>query len=315
MRNLLLVVVAVLVTFAIFFPDRALAQSSDPAAAEALFQKGRGAMEREDFDAACQMFEESFSLDPAVGTVMNLAVCEEKRGRLARSWERWHQALDLLDEDDERVSYAVIQMEAVEGRLAYLTIVAQMGAPPGLVFRRDDVVLGGASFGQELPMDPGKHVITVESPGHEPKRYTVALELGERKELAVTAGPPSDADGAGADPNPRKTIGVAALGVGAVGLGLAITTGVLLPRQHEKVEQGCPAKSCSEEGLQAVSGAKTLLALNTAGWIATGVGAAAGITLLLILPKNEKSPPPASTSARTVGVALLGTGVNVFGAF
>src|SRR5690606_27555049 len=109
------------------------------AAAEALFQKGRVAMDREDFDAACQMFEESFVLDPAVGTVMNLAVCEERRGHLARSWERWHQALDLLDEDDERVSYAVLQMEAVEVRLAHLTIVAQKGAPDGLSLRRDDV--------------------------------------------------------------------------------------------------------------------------------------------------------------------------------
>lgn len=314
MRNLLLVVV-VLFSVVVFFPAKAGAQSSDPAAAEALFQNGRDAMEREDFDAACQMFEESFSLDPAVGTVMNLAVCEEKRGHLARSWERWHQALGLLSEDDERVSYAVIQMEAVEGRLAYLTIVAEEGAPPGLTFRRDDVVRGGASFGLELPLDPGKHVITVESPGHEPKRYAVALEVGERKELAVTAGRPLDASGASADPSPRKTIGIVALGVGAVGLGMAITTGVLLPGQHEKVEQGCPAKSCSEEGLQAVSRAKTLLAMNTAGWIATGIGAAAGITLLLTLPKNEQSPTRASAGARTVGVALLGTGVRVFGDF
>lgn len=291
------------------------AQSSDPAAAEALFQKGRDAMDRDDFDTACEMFEESFALDAAAGTVMNLAVCEEKRGQLARSWERWHQALDLLEEDDDRVSYAVLQLESVEARLGYLTIVAKSGAPEELTLRRDDVVLGAAGLGQELPVDPGEHIIVVDSPGHESRRYTVTLDVGEHKELVVSPGRPLDQPGGDSAYGMRRNMGIAALGVGAAGLGVAITTGVLLPGQHRKVEDGCPSKRCTPEGEQAVSGAKTLLALNTVGWIAAGVGAAAGITLLVTLPKNNHTTARSSTNGTRVGLALSGNDIQVFGHF
>lgn len=271
-------------------------------------------MDAEDFDTACQMFEDSFGLDPAVGTVMNLAVCEEKRGHLARSWERWQQALGLLDENDDRVSYALMQIESVEARLAYLTIRPEEGAPSGLTVRRDDVPLGGAGLGQELPVDPGEHVVVAQSPGHEPRKYKLSLTVGERKELLVTAGDAVRDEGSAGAGNARKTAGIVALGVGALGLGIAATTGVLLPSQHKKVEQDCPSKSCNEEGLKALSGAKTLVALNTVGFIAAGVGAVTGVTLLLTLPKKEKDPVR-SGSPRSVSVGLFGSGIQVNGNF
>lgn len=312
MRRLLLAFLILLSATA--SPLEARAEYRDPAAAEVLFQKGRDAMGAEDFDTACQMFEESFTLDPAVGTVMNLAVCEEKRGHLARSWERWSQALGLLDENDDRVSYALMQMESVEARLAYLTIVAEQGAPSDLTVRRDDIALGGAGLGHELPVDPGPHVVIVESRGYQPRRYEISLEVGERKELVVTVGNAVHDEGGAGSANTRKTAGIVALGVGALGLGVAVTTAVLLPGQHEKVEDACPAKSCNEEGLRALSGAKTLLALNTAGFIAAGVGAVTGVTLLLTLPKKEKDAPRAG-SARSVSVGLFGSGIQVNGNF
>ncbi len=300
--------------FVLLGSDRAFAQSRDPAAAEALFQKGRDAMDREDYDTACEMFEESFALDEAAGTVLNLAACEEKRGKLARSWERWHQALDLLDETDDRVGYAVLQLESVEARLAYLTIVAEEGAPSDLALERDEVDLGSAGLGQELPVDPGKHIVVVKSPGHEPKRYTVSLDVGEHKELRVRPGREIDAEGDAEQRALRRNLGIASLGVGAAGLGLAITTGLLLPGQHDKVQDECPARSCTPEGSRAVVGAKTLLGLNTVGWIAAGVGAAAGLTLLLTLPKQEEGTAR-SRSGTQVGVAFSGTDVQVFGSF
>src|SRR5262249_55537702 len=55
----------------------ALSQTRDPAAAEALFRQGRQAMEAKDFATACPKFAESQRLDPAVGTLMNWATCEE----------------------------------------------------------------------------------------------------------------------------------------------------------------------------------------------------------------------------------------------
>ena len=72
----------------------AWAAGRDPAAAEVLFQEGRDAVQRGNWPLACSKFRESERLDPGVGTLMNLADCEEKIGRLASAWERWREDVE-----------------------------------------------------------------------------------------------------------------------------------------------------------------------------------------------------------------------------
>lgn len=315
------------VLIALFAPIVSAAET-DAAAAEVFFQKGRDAMSEEDFETACQMFAESLALDPAVGTVMNLATCEEKRGHLTASWERWHQALRLLDNGDDREEFATSQLASIELRLGQLTIRLEKNAPKGLIIRRDGVVLGKASFGEALPVDPGQHLIMVESNRHESRSYTVSLEAGEHKELVVAPGKEKPQTQATSRGEWRKIAGFSAVGVGVFGLGAAIISGAMLPAQDRKVEENCPGKVCDETGTQAKSNAKTLLAINTAGFIVAGVGLLSGGILLLTLPRqqaatgSEKKSPAASkqkaSSLRrpaSLNVALVGTGINVFGDF
>jgi hypothetical protein len=308
--------------------DERSTRASDPGGAEALFQKGREAMVAEDYDAACQFFLESLSLDQAVGTVMNLATCEEKRGHLTASWERWHQALRLLDPNDDRVLFAEDQLTWISARLAHLTIRLTGANPKDITIRRDGVVVGTGSLGQELPVDPGEHLVTVEGARYEPKRYTIMLESGGTAELVVSPGPPKavDAPKVERDGTAQLVGALAAFGVGAAGLTTAIVTGVLLPGKDRKVEQNCPNQMCNEVGIKTISEAQTMLALNTAGWIAAGVGLAGGTVLLLTLPKSDKADsksstdatrPPAKSKKADVSAALsvTPTGVLLHGSF
>jgi hypothetical protein len=64
------------------------AASADSAAAEALFREGRDAAKHGDLETACADFAESQRLDPAPGTLLNLAECEEKLGRVASACSR-----------------------------------------------------------------------------------------------------------------------------------------------------------------------------------------------------------------------------------
>lgn len=271
-------------------PGRLLAASTDAAAAEALFQRGRTNMELGELDEACQLFEESFALDPAVGTVMNLATCEEQRGHLAASWERWHQALDLLPEDDDRVGFARKQLDSIEGRIAYLTIIPARGAGKNITVERDGVELGRTSFGQPLPIDPGEHLVTVRSETHEAQTYTIVLEPGQTEELTVKPGPekPRAAKKSRSAPA-RRAVGISALAVGGAGAITAIVTGVMLPAQDKKVRENCPGKVCNQVGDDARDTVGTLLAVNMAGWITAGVGLVTGGVLLLTLPKKSSS--------------------------
>jgi hypothetical protein len=64
----------------------AWAQSGDRAGAEALFEAGREALDKGDYEVACQRFEESNRLESAAGTILNLANCREQLGQLASAW-------------------------------------------------------------------------------------------------------------------------------------------------------------------------------------------------------------------------------------
>src|SRR4029450_9247463 len=108
---------------------------------------------------------ESQKLDPNVGTLMNWATCEERRGHIATAWQRWRQALDLLPITDDRVPFAKKHAAALEPRLPRLTITLRRGAPPESGVVRDGVPLGQASLGTPIPVDPGKRSITARAPG------------------------------------------------------------------------------------------------------------------------------------------------------
>src|SRR3954469_19109418 len=91
------------------------------AAADALFDSARAAMDKGDFDAACEQFRASDKLDAAVGTELNLADCEEKRGHLASAWELYRAAAEKLADRDERLALARSRIRALAPRLPKLT--------------------------------------------------------------------------------------------------------------------------------------------------------------------------------------------------
>lgn len=62
-------------------PKQPPAAAGAAAAAERLFDEGRQAMSQGDIALACVKFDQSFQIDPAVGTLFNLANCQEKLGR------------------------------------------------------------------------------------------------------------------------------------------------------------------------------------------------------------------------------------------
>ncbi|NOU28880.1 MAG: hypothetical protein HOO96_13330, partial [Polyangiaceae bacterium] len=49
--------------------------------AETLFREGRKALEAGDYAVACAKFAESQRIEPAPGTLLNLAGCEERSGK------------------------------------------------------------------------------------------------------------------------------------------------------------------------------------------------------------------------------------------
>src|ERR1700712_1639874 len=112
------------------------------AAADALFDSARTAMAKGDFAAACEQFRASDKLDPALGTELNLAECEEQRGHLASAWALYRTAGEQLAEKDERLALAHARASALERRVPKLTLSLAPGAPKGTSVRDGSVELG-----------------------------------------------------------------------------------------------------------------------------------------------------------------------------
>ena len=138
------------------------ALASDPAAAEALFQAGKGLMDKKNYAEACPKFEASYKLDPAIGTLLNLADCHEKQGLLARAWVDWGEARDKAkrEGDKPRADLASRRQTSLEPRVPKITVNVT-GPVEGFDVYRDNTKLDPAMLGVALPVDPGPHTITI----------------------------------------------------------------------------------------------------------------------------------------------------------
>lgn len=142
--------------------------SSDQAAAEALFNQGRNLMAAGQYSTACPKFVESERLDPAPGTLLNLATCYEKNGQIASAWVTFKEAATAARKADqpERARMAHDKVAALEPNLPTLTIVVPPAADrPDLQIRRDGEIVGRPEWGTPIPVDPGTHSVEATGPG------------------------------------------------------------------------------------------------------------------------------------------------------
>jgi hypothetical protein len=282
----------------------AAASSPDAATAEALFLKARRAMEAGSYREACQAFAESQRIDPAAGTLMNLATCEEKVGKLASAWEHWKESLDVLAPTDDRVVYARSRVEALEKALPHLTVDLSPADPSARVFR-DDVELRPVSRGVSLPVDPGGHVVTVAAPGRGTERFTVSIAEGQERRIEVHAGPVESAASDVRD-RWRVALGWGLGGVGIAGFVAAAVTGALVAHDKATVDASCPNKACTTQaGLDAAASGRTLVAANAAAFGVGALGLGLGAYFVLTGRHAAPSAPVVAVSAGpgAIGVA------------
>jgi hypothetical protein len=296
----------------------ARAAGVDPVTAEALFLEGRRAADAGNYEIACANFEESERLDPASGTLLNLADCEEKRGQLARAWQHFRQLFDELPPSDVRRNIADGRARSLEGRTPKLVVTLTSAGPASV--KRDDTVLGPASLGARQPVDPGHHVIVVASAGRRDERYEVDIGEGEVKELSVTTGDllPGGASGRalslasagsvaspGADPSSQglpvahdgRTQRTAAFVLGGLGIASFVTGaafGVAALSQLSSANADCVGSVCSSQnGINQFHGAQSFALVAD---VTMGVGIVCIGTAVVLAWTAHRDPRSAAAS-------------------
>jgi hypothetical protein len=206
------------------------------AAVESLFDEGRKLAATGDYAAACPKFLASYNLEHRVGTLLNLADCYERNGRVASAWARFVEARALAarSNQQERVDFAAQHAADLEPRRSMLTILVP-NPSRGLVVKRDGVVVDEAVFGVAVPVDGGSHTIEATAPDKEPLTDSLTLRPESDSQtytLPALADIPKEIPAAGdaatqpGGTNARAIVGLTLAGVGVVGAGIGAYFGV-----------------------------------------------------------------------------------------
>ncbi len=281
----------------------AFAQGRDPTTGEALFRAGRAAADKGDFSTACPKFEESNRLDPALGTVFNLADCDEHICKIASAWQLFREVAQRLPAGDDRIGIANKRAAELEPRLPKLVLRVKAALPSGTTVSRDGVELGNAGFDLPIPVDPGDHVIVVKAPGHAEREFLTRANIGQTSEVPLDVGPVSVSPSTPSHPKAtadvgvrstsgggRSALGISLLVLGGAGIATGAVTGAVALSAKNTVDNGCnPLKICSDEAVAAGDRGKTAANISTVAFTVGLVSTAAGIFVLLLNKGDSKS--------------------------
>jgi len=317
----------------------ASAQTRDPVTAEALFRQGREAMKRGDFNEASVKLGESQRLDPAVGTLLNLAECEEKTGHVASAWQHYQEAVDQLSSTDPRHAVASRGVNRLEKRVPRVTIQIAKGTPADVTVVRDGVRLGSASLGTALPVDPGSHEIIVSAPNYSEKRFAFHVDENETKTVEVTVGDPAHSE---ATPKPsghesdvaqpaarqptrderssgsstQSTLGYVVGGLGLIGVGAGAYFALDAKSKDDQALDYCSGTSCSDQrGVDLTNESRDAARFSAIAFVAGGAAVATGLVLVLTAPSDGDEPGAAASMELHPEVGQNLFGVRIGGAW
>lgn len=302
---------------ALSVPRPAAAQATDRVLAEAMFREGRELMDQNKVAEACAKFAESYRLDRALGTLVNLALCHEKDGKTATAWAEFTDAAaEAAAEKDDREAFARRHVAALEAELPrlQLAVASATEALPTLEIKLDGHAIGKAAWSTPLPIDPGDHELTATADDKSSFRAKIAIPKGagvtNAHVPALTDAPkPIVVQSIAPPPEPiaqggtQRLLGYIVGGVGVAGLAVGLGFGASALSLKGDRDARCNGGFCDPEGLDKDKSARDAATISTIGVIAGGALLAGGVALVLTAPKTKK---PVSVGIAPNGVVLGG---------
>ncbi|MDB4998611.1 MAG: hypothetical protein JWM74_6043 [Myxococcaceae bacterium] len=163
-------------------------------AAAELTLRAQELMARGSYAEASEKLVASKAIRATAQTVLLLAQCYERMGRLVAAVAEY-RAAGSAARSEGQTHRAVAGDEGVirlTPRLAHVTIAAPEIAIPGLEVRRDGELLADKDFGVATLMDPGSHELVATAPERKPWSLVVQIAAGESPTFRVPPLDPED---------------------------------------------------------------------------------------------------------------------------
>lgn len=306
--------------------------------AKDLFQRGRELREKNDCGSAAPLFRKAWTVYPqGLGSLRNLAECEETLGHFAssrRSWLDLKRALITAPPDakydgwDKDADDAAARMKPkVASFLVDVIVKSPQGEAPATEKSGVELAVNGEAIASTLvntPLerDPGSYVIKASMKDAQPVEQNVSLSAGDNPHVTIrlTVVPPEQP--VAEDHSSRRTIGYAVAGVGAAALIGSGITFLMYNGAKSTIEDNCKetgsGRSCADtkDNRDAADRGPTMGALTTVlfpvGIVALGAGLAlvftSGSKSAEAAPKAAAAPKPTVRFAPGLGsFAVTGT--------
>jgi hypothetical protein len=333
----------------------ALAQSDDDrATARQLGMDGQQALDGKDYKTAEDRFRRADKLVHAPTLELGLARALAGVGKYVESQETYNRIIregvppGAPEVFKKALEEARKEVDSVAPKVSGATITVK--GPNGVDIADPKVFLdehpvNSASLGVRRAVDPGPHVLRVSADGYKPAelRFTVPeggsvnepVTLDKDLGAAAAPTPPTVAGPAPATPGPsapstapspeqpaaksggRSILPWVAFGVGGAGLVVGPITGLVAVGDHSKLQSNCTNGTCGPSQQDNLNSYHSMGTLSTIGFVVAGVGAAAGVILLVTQPKGENpsATPPATANGLHV-VPVVGVGsIGALGTF
>jgi hypothetical protein len=300
-------------------PSAALQPVKD---AEALFNEGRRLVALGRYAEACPCFIASERLDHGVGTMLNLADCQEKNGQTASAWAGFRAAAAAAnaEKQPDREEIAREREIALLPQLAHLAILPpQQGLPPGSEVHRDGILVSPWLWSSPVPVDPGDHVVVVAAPGK--VDYSITVHVPKQPPMTIVArvpalqdrpAPPPKAPVTVAPPNatlhPRAKVGLALVGLGGAGVIAGALLGVkALGLKSDSATDCHQSNLCNGTGVGVLSRAVAFGNASTIAFIAAGAALTGGLVLYGTAPERRVMTASFGLSRQAASVAVEAT--------
>jgi hypothetical protein len=317
-------------------PEARAQSDADRATARSLGQEGQQALDNKDYVRAEDSFRRADRMVHAPTLMLGLARALAAEGKYVEAQESYNRIVreGLPPGGGEAFKRAIEdakkEVDAVTPKVGAVTITIKgaTGADvpdPQVVL--DEHPINSASLGIRRAIDPGAHVLRASAAGFKPgeAKFTVTeggaidepMVLEQDLSAPPTAAVPATTPGATAaavsspdtgtaqPSSARKIAPFVAFGIGGAGLVFGAITGVVAISKHSTLSDECKGGTCSGTTAQNdLSSYHTMGALSTVGFIVAGVGAAAGVVLLLTEPKS--APTTGLHVVPTIGLGSIG---------
>ena len=308
-RSVLPVLIAVALSagsFSVATPAHAQ-NAADKATARQLGLEGEDALNKKDYKTAEDKFKRADALYHALTLTLGLARAQSANGKLVAAQESYNRVLHEGAPPGSPPAFvravedARKEVDAVSAQVAQVVISVAGADEPTVTL--DDAPFPNAALGIKRPVDPGDHVVKATAKGYKPgeAHFTVLPAAEGSASITLEADPnavvaqqptglgtaPPPVAGTGSKSSINKTIGYAALGVGAAGVVVGGIFGALALGAHGSLSDSCPNGNCPNSKSDDVSSYHTKGTVSTIGFIVGGVGLAAGAILILTAPKAQ----------------------------